>query len=82
MVGTFSLFWLGTVTDAGLALSLALMVSTGEVGCETFAVAGSGFLTIFRSVLVDSMLPLPAASFLWAFADAAIASSDGVSRWM
>lgn len=70
-VGIFSLFWTGifdVVVVVAVAVvvpcSLGLVVSTGEVGCETFADAGKGFLTILRSVLVDSMLPLPVASCL------------------
>lgn len=90
----FFSFWPGWLNDdnGGSALVWSLLVlvllvvlvvvSTGDVGCETFADAGRGFLTILCSVLVDSMLPLPVASCLWAFAEAAMASSEGVSRWM
>lgn len=82
-IGIFSLLWTGKFdVVVVVACSPGLVVSTGEVGCETFADAGKGFLTILRSVLVDSMLPLPVASCLCAFAEAAMASSDGVSKWM
>lgn len=81
-IGTFSLFWPNGFKGGALARSLGLLVSTGDVGCETLADTGRGFLTILCSVLVDSMLALPTGSPLWAFAAAAMASSEGVSRWM